>query len=162
MNLPPALKKIKPQKRPLVIVIAIFLTTLVVIIGAVFIYKTQSSKTSSEPTPQSKNAEVEQKNHLLSPKDPNEENKTTVFGRITKVEENILTLENKGKIKVEIAETARFYRLIPQKGLESTSKEEFKPDETALAGNLSSSDIADYKAEIFTLSEQPTLVWGTP
>lgn len=109
--------------------------------------------------PKIENPEIEQKKFLLSPKDPKEKQKTTLYGKIVKVEDKILTLENQGKVKVEIAESARFYRITPGIGMEQIPKENFEHGKTTLAGNLSSSDIADYQAEIFTLTDKPTLLW---
>lgn len=104
-------------------------------------------------------SDIKQDDYLISPENPEEEYKITLYGKIVKVEENIITLENENSVRVEIAENARFYRADPEKGLEQVSKEDFKPGETTLAGSLSSSNVANYKAEIFSLTDMPTLLW---
>ena len=158
MNLPPALDKI--GSRNILFVLAGFIVIISVTIGAVFIYdsihKTSPTSTALNPN---ENPEIEQKDFLLSSKVPNEEHKKTLYGKIIKIEGNFLILENKSRAKVEIAENARFYRLVPKNGLEPITKEDFKPNETVLAGGLSFSEAADYKSEIFSLTNLPTLLW---
>jgi len=159
MQLKPALEKIKPRY---LIFVSFGLLFVIIAAGAMVLLRKASSPPkipSNSPLPVNENPRIEQKDYLLLPKDPKEKYKTTIFGKITKLEGRKLTLENQKEVNIEIAENSRFYRLAPQKGLERVSEKELKPGEAVLAGNLSSSGMADYKADIFVLTDKPTLIW---
>ena len=93
-----------------------------------------------------------------------EGDKKTLYGKIAKIEDNILTFDGEEKVTVEIADNARFYQAAKD-DLKRLKKEEIvKSGKIILAGELSSSNVASYKAEIFVLNlnEEPTLLWKTP
>lgn len=117
--------------------------------------------TSQKELKQNSNPAIQQEDFILRPKSSSEENKTTLYGEITRIKGDIMTVSNKKTVSVEISKEARFYRAVPKKGLEEVTRSDFKPGNALLIGALSPSQVADYKGEIFILSDTPTLVWHT-
>lgn len=107
------------------------------------------------------NPQIEQRDYLLTPIDPKEEHKTTLYGEITRISGDILTVSNEKAVSVEISKEARFYRVVLNRGLESAARSDLLVGEVLLIGELGSSQMADYSGGIFVLGGTPTLVWHT-
>ena len=90
-----------------------------------------------------------------------EGSRKTLYGKIAKIEGNILTFDSEEKVTVEIADNARFYQQgTEEKTLKKLKKEEIiQSGNIIVAGGLRSSDFADYKAEVFELTKEPKLLW---
>lgn len=150
------------SKLPLYFIIISFFLIAVILAEAGYFFWTKKKSSLAEITPEivsdvgeSKKGEFQILGDFY---------KRTLYGKIAKVEGNILSFENEDEVTVEIASNARFYQIKKKEEIKRLEREEIiQLGKIILAGELGSSDVANYKAEIFVLNlnGKPTLLWKT-